>query len=93
GIALMALFWIGGDWIVSLFLKNPENLEGGKHLSALTPEQLAEAREYVLQSCVVIGVYIVIENIRCLLYGVLRAAGDTLFILLLSVTATWSILL
>ncbi|MGA8165376.1 MAG: MATE family efflux transporter [Waddliaceae bacterium] len=88
-IGLLAVIWLGREWSVSLFLTNPENLEGG----TLNPDQLAEAREYVMQGCLVIGAYIVIENIRCLLYGVLRAAGDTLFILLLSVIATWALLL
>lgn len=93
GIGLMTTLWLGGDWIVDLFLKKPDNLEGSSHLSTLSIEDLTLARDYVLKSCLIIGVYIVIENVRCLLFGILRAAGDTFFILLLSVLSTWSILL
>jgi multidrug resistance protein, MATE family len=93
GVGLMIVMVAGGDWIVDLFLKNPDTLEGGERISSLSSEELALAREYVLKSCLVIGAYIIIENVRCLLYGILRAAGDTFFILLLSVASTWSLLL
>lgn len=93
GIALMTFLWSGSEWIVDLFLKNPENLEGAEHISTLTPKELAIARDYVMKSCMVIGAYIIIENVRSLLYGVLRAAGDTFFILLVSVSTTWSLLI
>ncbi len=93
GIALMTFLWVGGDWLVNLFLKNPENLEGAEHISMLTPMELETAREYILNSCLIIGIYILIENIRGLLYGILRAAGDTVFILVLSVIAIWFLLL
>lgn len=93
GVALMTLLSVAGELIVDFFLQNPETLEGGEMLSSISLPDLREAREYVMQSCLIIGIYIVIENVRCLLYGILRAAGDTFFILLLSVLATWLILL
>jgi multidrug resistance protein, MATE family len=93
GLALMGFLWVGDEWIVNLFLSNPENLEGGARLTFLSAGELVEAQEYVRQSCIVIGAYIIIENIRCLLYGILRATGDTFFILVLSVISTWAILL
>lgn len=93
GIGLMAFLWFGAEWIVDLFLKNPDNLEGAERLSSLTADELAVARDYVIKSSLVIGAYIIIENIRCLLYGVLRSAGDTFFILLVSVATTWLLLL
>ncbi len=92
-IALFGLLFVGKDWIVDLFLKDPEGLDNVGALSALTSAQILEARGYLLQSLVVIWAYLSLENIRCLLYGVLRAAGDTVFILMVSVLATWSLLL
>jgi len=93
GVVLMTFLWFGAEWITDLFLKDPENLEGAEHLSTLSPRELAIARDYVVKSSLVIGAYIIIENIRCLLYGVLRSAGDTFFILVVSVATTWSLLL
>jgi len=90
GIVLFIFLWASGNWIINLFLDSPENMSG---VSSLTPAQLSEAKEYVRQSLFVIGAYIAMENVRCLLYGILRAAGDTFFILILSVLATWSLLL
>jgi MATE family multidrug resistance protein len=83
----------GKDWIVDLFLKDPGDIDSVGALSTLTSAQIDEARGYLLQSLIVIGAYVSIENIRCLLYGVLRAAGDTVFILILSVMSTWSLLI
>ncbi|ADI38818.1 MATE family efflux transporter [Waddlia chondrophila] len=93
GISLMAFLWLGSEWIVDLFLQDPERLEGAERLSSLTSEELAIARNYVIKSSLVIGAYIIIENIRCLLYGILRSAGDTFFILVTSIATTWLLLL
>lgn len=92
-IALFAVIFVGKDWIVDLFLKSPEDLKAMSILSSLSNEQINEARNYLLQSLFFMGVYLTLENIRSLLYGLLRAAGDTLFILILSVFSTWSLLL
>jgi MATE family multidrug resistance protein len=92
-LALFCFLALGKDWIVDLFLKNPEGLEGAETLAALSVEQINDARLILVQSCFMIGAYVAIENVRCLLYGVLRAAGDTFFILMLSVMSTWSLLL
>lgn len=93
GIALITLLWVGGDWLVDLFLKNPENLEGAERITLLTPAEFETAREYILSSCIIIGIYILVESIRGLLYGILRSAGDTVFILALSVISIWFLLL
>lgn len=93
GVFLLSLFWIGGDVIVDLFLRNPDHLEETELISSLSPQELTTVRGCVLKSCFVIGVYIVIENVRCLLYGVLRSAGDTFFILVISILTTWSLLI
>lgn len=92
-IALLVVLIVGKDWIVDLFLKDPGDIDSVGALSTLTSAQIEDARGYLLQSLMVIGAYASIENIRCLLYGVLRAAGDTVFILVLSVMSTWSLLI
>lgn len=90
GLMLISFLTLCKGWIVNLFLANPETAEV---FSTLTAEQLLDARTHLLQSLFVIGVYIVIESVRCILYGVLRAAGDTVFILVLSVASIWLLLL
>jgi MATE family multidrug resistance protein len=88
-IALFALLIFGKDWIIDLFLKT----DGEITFTSLSSEQIAEARNCLAQSIFVLGAYVTIENIRCLLYGILRAAGDTVFILYLSVITTWLLLI
>ncbi len=92
-LALTVVLWFGGDWVIGLFLKNPESLDGVDKLGALTPDEVISATQVLRESLLVVGVYIVIENIRMALYGILRGAGDTIFILWLSVVGTWFMLL
>lgn len=92
-VFLFVMLAIANEWIVELFLKNPESLEGANALSAMSPHELQVVRSALLESCIVIAIYISIENVRNLIYGVLRASGDTLFILALSIFATWALLL
>lgn len=82
-LVMFAMLYVGQNWIINLFLQQTEGLDG----------QIEQARTYLLNSLFVLGAYVSIENVRCLLYGVLRAAGDTLFILYLSVMSTWSLLI
>jgi MATE family multidrug resistance protein len=92
-VVLFAFLIVGKDWIVDLFLQQTETLEMEGSLASLSQGQILEARNYLMQSLFVLGAYVTLENIRCLIYGILRAAGDTLFILFLSVVATWSLLI
>lgn len=89
-IALFTLLFVGKDWIIDLFIRSSDDFEG---INSLTTDQILQAKNYLLGSILVLGIYISFENIRCILYGILRAAGDTLFILFLSIFATWALLI
>lgn len=92
-LALGAMLWLAGDLITTAFLNDPSSMEGAEHLAAISPEDLDLARGLVSQSLFVIWLYIVLEDLRSVLYGLLRAAGDTAFLLWISVLCTWSLLL
>jgi MATE family multidrug resistance protein len=65
-VVLFICLAFGKDWIVDLFLKDPGDIDSVGALSTLTSAQIDEARGYLLQSLIVIGAYVSIENIRCL---------------------------
>lgn len=92
-VILSLVLWVGGDTIVGLFLKNTHNLEGAENFKLITAEQMGMAKVILEESIAVVGVYIIIETVRLMLYGLLRGAGDTVFILWLSVLGTWSMLM
>lgn len=92
-LCLMAILWVAGDWLIWSFLSSPESLESFEHTGRMKPEDIENAWTHLRMGLLVIGVYICVENIRSMLYGLLRAAGDTMFILLLSICSVGILLL
>jgi MATE family multidrug resistance protein len=93
-MAMMAFIALTSDFIVTLFLKNPEAIESATALAKVfTIEELVHYRAIVKQALFLIGVYLIFENIRWLLSGLLTAAGDTFFLMLAGSTSVWAFLL
>jgi MATE family multidrug resistance protein len=74
------------DW----FLQNPAFLEQGINLLNI---DLSEAKNLIRIGLVFITFYILLENIRWILNGILTAAGDTLFLMTSGAISVWFLLL
>ncbi len=74
------------DW----FLQNPAFLEQGINLLNI---DLIEAKNLIRIGLIFITFYILLENIRWILNGILTAAGDTLFLLTSGAVSVWFLLL
>jgi multidrug resistance protein, MATE family len=81
------------DFLINLFLKNPQALEGHVNLNGLTTEYLDQIRSTIRTGLVFIALYMIIEDIRWLINGILTAAGDTLFLMIVGTSCVWLFLL
>lgn len=86
--AVLALFLIAiPDAILSLFMNNPQFLEGGHAgATALDPETVRSSARFGM---VIAVVYLVLEDARWLVAGILTAAGDTLFLMIANTLSVW----
>ena len=92
-IVIILFFIVYPDFLINLFLKNPQALESHVNLTALTDEYLASIRSTIRTSLVFIAIYMIIEDIRWLINGILTAAGDTLFLMIVGAACVWLFLL
>lgn len=76
--------------MIAWFINNPETLE---HNLLFTLEEFASIEPLIKIGLVYILFYIVFENIRWVLNGILTAAGDTMFLLISGVAGVWLFLL
>lgn len=90
--ALVALlFYFCGDWLIQLFLSHPTSLEGTEGSSSISATAYAICFEQAHIGLFPLWIYLVLEVFRLAIHGILRGAGDTLF-LMLSITSTVIIL-
>lgn len=78
------------DPLINWFLQNPALLEPGMNLLSI---DVLEAKFLIRIGLVFITFYILLENIRWILNGILTAAGDTLFLLTSGAITVWFLLL
>lgn len=79
-LALVGCFFVTSDLIIAYFLPNA------------TPEKVAFLEEPLKNSIFFIIIYLLFEGLRMLFSGVLTAAGDTLFLLVMGSLAIWALL-
>lgn len=92
-IVIVLFFIVYPDFLINLFLKNPQALESHVSLNGLTDEYLAQIRSTIRTGLIFIAIYMIIEDIRWLINGVLTAAGDTLFLMIVGAGCVWLFLL
>ncbi len=78
------------DPLINWFLQNPALLEPGVNLLSI---DVIEAKFLIRIGLIFITFYILLENIRWILNGILTAAGDTLFLLTSGAITVWFLLL
>ena len=78
------------DPLIDWFLKDPALLDPELSLLAI---DLNEAKSLIRIGLIFITFYILLENIRWILNGILTAAGDTLFLLTSGAISVWFLLL
>ena len=86
--AVLAVF-LGGfaENFINLFFKNPEALSGSA--MGISTEMLSEIKTTLKFSMIVLVLYLTLENVRWLLSGLLTAAGDTFFPMVLGLISIW----
>jgi MATE family multidrug resistance protein len=92
-LVILLFLIIYPDFLINLFLKNPQALEGSVHFESLTVEYLNSIRSSVRMGLVLIALYMIIEDTRWLINGILTAAGDTLFLMISGAGCVWLFLL
>jgi len=90
--AVLAVF-LGGfaENFINLFFKNPEALSGSA--MGISTEMLSEIKTTLKFSMIVLVLYLTLENVRWLLSGLLTAAGDTFFPMVLGLISIWLFML
>lgn len=78
------------DFMIYWFLNNPENLEMGPEAVALGQELDMGSIMALIKVCLAINFfYLVFENVRWIISGILIASADTLFLMLSGVAMIW----
>ncbi len=78
------------DPIINWFLQNPSHVDPEMSLLGIN---LSEAKKLIRIGLIFTTFYILLENIRWILNGILTAAGDTLFLLTSGAISVWFLLL
>lgn len=81
------------DFLINLFLNNPNSFESGVSTTMLSSEQLKTLVYDIKVGLCFIFVYMVIEDVRWLINGILTAAGDTMFLMIAGAGCVWLFLL
>ena len=90
--AVLAIF-LGffSDQFINLFFMNPDAISSSS--LAMTPELLFEVKVIFKYAIFNLVLYLVLDNIRWLLSGLLTAAGDTLLPMFLGLISIWCFML
>lgn len=79
-VAMIFIFWVCQDCIVDIFFR-AQNNEHGELFAGLSQQSLESAKNLLKSSLLWIVAYLAFDNIRWMINGILRSAGDTVFIL------------
>jgi len=80
------------DPIINWFFSNPEAIEQVDDFMQLSAGDVAVTKGLVRSGLLIIGVYLVVENVRWVVGGVLTAAGDTFFLMVAGVLSIWGLM-
>jgi multidrug resistance protein, MATE family len=92
-LVVIFFFIVYPDLLINLFLQNPQALETHVHFSTLSSDYLGNLRSTIRTGLIFIAVYMIIEDVRWLINGILTAAGDTLFLMIVGAGCVWLFLL
>jgi len=82
------------DMMLDVFLDNPKLIEGVEFDSPLLQATMkAHVKSVTKWGFVMCALYLTFENIRWIFSGILTSAGDTLFIMIASVSTVWLFLI
>ncbi|MCB1083507.1 MAG: MATE family efflux transporter [Simkania sp.] len=88
---VLAVVLIGfPNYLIEWFFHNPAALEGD---FVFSPELLLSAKSAIKFALAVMVFYLMFENIRFLLGGMLTAAGDTMFLMIAGAGSIWLFML
>ncbi len=90
---LMCLIPLGffSDFIINWFIQSPSLFEDPT--LAQINMNLSEIKGVVKSSLFLLALYMLFENIRWLLSGILTSAGDTLFLMISGVSCVWLLMI
>jgi MATE family multidrug resistance protein len=91
-IFIFLFFFIFPDFLVNLFLNNSA-LEASTSAANFSAEYLEALRVYIKQGLWFIAIYMILEDARWFINGILTAAGDTLFLMIAGACCVWLFLL
>ena len=100
GIKLMVIFSIilfcsfifFPDFFIGLFLDHSSITES-QNLAVYSSEEVLKIKGYIKTGLILIAIYMILEDIRWLINGILTAAGDTLFLMIAGASCVWVFLL
>jgi len=91
GVVLAIFLGAFSDFFINLFFKNPEALTGSA--LGISPEMLGEVKIALKFAMITLVIYLTLENVRWLISGLLTAAGDTFFPMILGLISIWCFML
>ena len=92
-LVLIVFFVIFPDFLIDLFFHNLQNFDVAFSAEVLDAKYLAQVKSTIRTGLIFIAVYMIIEDIRWLINGILTAAGDTLFLMITGASCVWLFLL
>jgi len=91
---LLVFFFIAfPDLLINLFLHNLQNFDIAFSTDAIDSSSLVKLKSTIRTGLIFIAIYMIIEDIRWLINGILTAAGDTFFLMISGASCVWLFLL
>lgn len=90
---IIFFFIIYPDFLIEIFFRHPQALDIDLSSQNLTSEGILHLKKQVRSGLSLIAIYMIIEDIRWLINGILTAAGDTLFLMICGAGCVWLFLL
>ena len=90
---ILFFFVIYPDFLIEIFFKHPEALDIDILSSSLSPERIYSLKNQVRSGLALIAIYMIVEDCRWLINGILTAAGDTFFLMICGASCVWFFLL
>lgn len=91
-VFIFVFFFIFPDLLVDLFL-NHSSIESSSSIRGLSSDYLEVLRGHIKQGLWFIAIYMILEDARWFINGILTAAGDTLFLMIAGACSVWMFLL
>jgi len=92
-LVVIFFFIVYPDLLINLFLQNPQTMDNSLSLAEMSTEAVARIRSTIRVGLALTAIYMIIEDMRWLINGILTAAGDTFFLMLSGAGCVWLFLL